>query len=96
MKRKKKKKPDVDMGWLKDLAHQRAEGQCQAQTHSTHCTGLVSFSYGHAHHVKPRSLGGLDEIENLVFLHPDCHAEIHSWPDRSREQGLLKNRYDDD
>jgi len=29
------------------------------------------------HHIVPVSLGGTDEIENLVLLCPNCHTLVH-------------------
>lgn len=31
----------------------------------------------HIHHVRPRSLGGTDELCNLIALCPVCHAIAH-------------------
>lgn len=31
----------------------------------------------HVHHIRPRSQGGTDHIDNLVSLCPDCHANRH-------------------
>ncbi len=30
------------------------------------------------HHILPKSLGGKDEIHNLVMLHPNCHRQVHN------------------
>ena len=32
----------------------------------------------HVHHLLGRTLGGSDEIDNLVLLHPNCHRQVHS------------------
>jgi RNA-directed DNA polymerase len=32
----------------------------------------------HVHHLRWRSHGGSDLIENLVLLHPNCHRQVHS------------------
>jgi RNA-directed DNA polymerase len=37
------------------------------------------------HHLRWRSLGGSDRIDNLVLLHPNCHRQVHS-------QGLAVNK----
>ena len=31
----------------------------------------------HSHHIIWRSLGGRDEADNRVLLHPDCHERLH-------------------
>jgi RNA-directed DNA polymerase len=31
----------------------------------------------HAHHLRWRSRGGTDAIDNLVLLHPNCHRQLH-------------------
>jgi len=31
----------------------------------------------HIHHVRPRSMGGTNEIHNLIALCPVCHAIAH-------------------
>jgi len=31
----------------------------------------------HIHHVRPRSLGGTNELDNLIALCPVCHAIAH-------------------
>ncbi|QLS64670.1 group II intron reverse transcriptase/maturase [Citrobacter sp. RHBSTW-00881] len=30
------------------------------------------------HHILKKSLGGSDNLENLVLLHPNCHRQLHS------------------
>ena len=37
------------------------------------------------HHIKPKSLGGKDEIDNLVGLCRDCHNEAHNDPGFNKE-----------
>ena len=29
------------------------------------------------HHIIGRSLGGADQVENRVLLHPECHTTVH-------------------
>jgi 5-methylcytosine-specific restriction endonuclease McrA len=31
----------------------------------------------HVHHKKPRAEGGSDDLENLIVVCPECHAEAH-------------------
>lgn len=31
----------------------------------------------HVHHLRWRSLGGSDTVDNLVLLHPNCHRQVH-------------------
>jgi RNA-directed DNA polymerase len=31
----------------------------------------------HSHHLIPRSLGGGDQLDNRVLLHPNCHRQVH-------------------
>ncbi|QTA83795.1 Group II intron reverse transcriptase/maturase [Desulfonema limicola] len=34
----------------------------------------------HTHHLKPKSKGGKDNLENLVLIHSVCHRQIHANP----------------
>jgi 5-methylcytosine-specific restriction endonuclease McrA len=54
----------------------RANGECELGG-STKCHGYVDWNRGHMHHVKHRSLGGKDELSNLLWACPPCHAEEH-------------------
>lgn len=43
------------------------------------CQQKVTTETGwHVHHIEPRALGGTDNIENLIFVHPTCHRQIHA------------------
>lgn len=33
--------------------------------------------YGHVHHIKPLSIGGTNEIKNLIYVCSECHKKIH-------------------
>ncbi len=67
-----------------------AGGRCEAfGLHSRHCTGSVAFRLGECHHVVPTQHGGRDEIGNTLWLHPDCHRDIHSNPAKATHLGLL-------
>ena len=39
---------------------------------------LTSNDPVHLHHIRYKSEGGEDTVENLMMLHPDCHRQIHS------------------
>ncbi len=48
------------------------DGKCPVcQEKITRLTGW------HSHHVRWRSQGGSDTIENRVLLHPNCHRQVH-------------------
>lgn len=34
--------------------------------------------YGHVHHIKPLSIGGTNEIKNLIYLCSECHKKVHN------------------
>ena len=38
---------------------------------------ITKLTGWHSHHIVWRSLGGRDEAENRVLLHPDCHERLH-------------------
>lgn len=49
------------------------------------CGGLCHFCFlvcnwpnGHAHHIKHRSKGRDDKLENLLWAHPECHRKEHN------------------
>ncbi|MFV9473290.1 group II intron reverse transcriptase/maturase [Advenella sp. RU8] len=39
---------------------------------------LTEESGWHMHHIIQRVAGGADTMDNLVLLHPNCHAQVHS------------------
>lgn len=42
------------------------------------CNQLITLETGwHVHHKHQKHLGGGDELENLVMLHPGCHIQWH-------------------
>ncbi|EAA0499516.1 group II intron reverse transcriptase/maturase [Salmonella enterica subsp. enterica serovar Orion] len=42
------------------------------------CNQLITMETGwHVHHKHQKHLGGGDELENLVMLHPGCHIQWH-------------------
>lgn len=70
-------------------AEARAGGWCEARIEGV-CLGRGDA----AHHVKPRSALGKDELTNLLWVcNSGCHAHIHRYPEWAREVGLLKGRY---
>jgi 5-methylcytosine-specific restriction endonuclease McrA len=64
-----------------------AYGRCQA------CE--LPCADGHVHHRKQRSVGGRDELPNLVWLDGRCHDAVHAHIARSRALGLIVDRWND-
>jgi 5-methylcytosine-specific restriction endonuclease McrA len=58
---------------------ERDLGMCRIKK-SKRCWGFAGWWDGHMHHVKHRSLGGKDELSNLLWGCPPCHAEEHVPP----------------
>lgn len=59
----------------------RAQGVCEK------CEKKAPFAkrtngepYLEVHHIKPLSQGGLDTLENVISLCPNCHRELHFGP----------------
>jgi len=44
------------------------------------------------HHIKPKSEGGADEIDNLIALCSSCHNEKHSNSDGSDYRAIVTDR----
>ena len=42
-----------------------------------HCRICGKYTKAQPHHIKPRSQGGEDTMENLILLCHDCHYQIH-------------------
>ena len=36
----------------------------------------------HSHHLVWRVMGGSDDAENRLLLHPECHRQLHRYPER--------------
>lgn len=48
----------------------RAKGRCER------CRTWLGEFGGHAHHRRPRSLGGKFILSNLAYLCPSCHEQV--------------------
>lgn len=60
-----------------------AAGRCEARAPG--CThGAV-----HTHHIRRRSQGGADELDNLLAVCASCHDWIHRNPEHARRNGWL-------
>lgn len=70
---------------VRDALWLRSGGRCDL------CGEMLSVrQVWHAHHRLRRSQGGLDELANLLALHPVCHLTIvHGDPARAYEHGWL-------
>jgi len=54
------------------LIYDRQKGECP------HCHSKITGQTGwNIHHIIPKYLGGTDNLDNLVLLHPVCHQQIH-------------------
>jgi hypothetical protein len=72
----------------------RAAGRCEL------CQWPMLPEDGERHHRKLRGMGGNknspeDTLENLVLVHPRCHAYIHSYSGTARMLGWIVSRWDD-
>lgn len=63
--------------------YKRSMGFCEARWDG--CTGVAN----HAHHMKRRSQGGLDEPSNLLAVCAHCHDQIHRNPEIAFSKGHL-------
>lgn len=61
---------------LRQECYDKAEGCCQECGAPAAWDGGIMFR-GHMHHIKHRSLGGSDTIENVQWLCNNCHNEAH-------------------
>jgi 5-methylcytosine-specific restriction endonuclease McrA len=64
---------------LRREVYYKAMGLCELRE-SKDCLGWAGWFTGHMHHIKHRSLGGKDELSNLLWACPPCHAEEHVPP----------------
>jgi RNA-directed DNA polymerase len=42
------------------------------------------------HHLKPKTLGGTDTLDNLVLLHSTCHKQVHHYHGKEASPGALR------
>ena len=74
---------------------QRQDGKCPI------CKQMLDGTPAdfHLHHIIPTARGGTDRVENLVFVHPNCHRQLHwlsakeaALPNSSDTKGLSRVR----
>jgi hypothetical protein len=63
---------------LREIAFARSDGRCECwMFNRSRCGKKVDWFSGELHHLQSRAHGGSDVIENLAFIHHDCHEEAH-------------------
>lgn len=45
---------------------------------------------GHVHHIRPRSMGGKNDLDNLVLLCNLCHTRVHENVSWAKQEGWIK------
>ena len=63
----------------------RSGGRCEARW-SEFCTGVGV----HAHHLRRRSAGGTNDLDNLIWVCAFDHQRIHDCPAEALVRGFLK------
>ena len=62
---------------LRVQVHQRENGRCLRCKRKVYLSTRNPFDLMHAHHLKYRSQGGADSVDNLVALCGECHDLLH-------------------
>ena len=81
MRRKPPRRAPMDEA-LRDAVLARDNWTCQLRAVAHGCRGKL-----HVHHIRLRSQGGWDTMENLVTLCPDAHDWVHN-RDRAQAEAL--------
>lgn len=73
---------------LRDRVFARDRWTCQLQGRADHvCRGAL-----HCHHIRLRSQGGTDAMENLATLCMAGHDWVHGHPMEAERLGLIRRR----
>jgi len=59
--------PNWYYSWVRNFIRYRDDNRCK------HCG--VKIYDGEVHHIKPKSKGGLDNPDNLIYICTECHKE---------------------
>lgn len=88
MNRSKRDNPDVfpTRGQWRAAVLSRALWACQVEDLGHECTGRATV----AHHVKLRSHGGLDTLDNGLACCDNGHRAIHDHPAAARAVGYYR------
>lgn len=65
------------------------DGNCMGRELPGACFGRID-----PHHIKMRSQGGLDTLDNLISLCRAHHSWVHEHPEESYELGFLKHGWE--
>lgn len=64
-------------GYISEFAKTRAKGVCQLCEKNAPFCNLENDPYLETHHIQWLSKKGLDSIDNVVALCPNCHRKMH-------------------
>ena len=76
----KKQSFDAEFALIRPVVFERDGGRC-----------VVCNAQGvQVHHIRPRSVGGNNALDNLMLVCVSCHWRCHNEPKWSIENGFLK------
>lgn len=74
--------------YISEAAKRLAKGKCALCGNDAPFKDKNNKPYLEAHHIIPLSDGGLDVLDNVVALCPNCHRKIHSLQDHKDAEKL--------
>ena len=66
-----------NMALLRQAVYDRSMGQCEMMHGKRRCVNIAGWLTGELHHVRHRSLGGSDDMDNCLFICKECHRKAH-------------------
>lgn len=74
---------------IKKLVLARAHKRCELCNKASPFIDMKGSPYFEMHHLIPLSEGGLDTVDNVVCLCPNCHRELHFGKKSKRYRKML-------